>query len=58
MESEINQDLKAKMKAALSRKMGAEQELKSEIHEKTNKKNGNILNLSIKKIHRRKTGSQ
>lgn len=57
MESEINQDIKAKMRAALSRKSNPSQALNSDLEVKGKKMVNTHQNLEKRKIHRRKAGA-
>ena len=57
MDKNSNEDIKAKMQAALSRKFGTSVVQKAELEGKNKKIGTSGQNVSTRKIHRRKSGS-
>ena len=57
MDKNPNEDIKAKMQAALSRKFGTSGVQKAELEGKNKKLGTSGQNVSARKIHRRKSGS-
>ena len=57
MDKNPNEDIKAKMQAALSRKFGTSGLPKAELEGKNKKLGTSSQNVGTRKIHRRKSGS-
>ena len=57
MDKNPNEDVKAKMQAALSRKLGVNGVTKAELEGKNKKLGTSGQNVITRKIHRRKSGS-
>ena len=57
MDKNSNEDIKAKMQAALSRKFGSNGVQKAELEGKNKKLGTSSQNAGTRKIHRRKSGS-
>ena len=57
MDKNPNEEIKAKMQAALSRKLGVNGVTKAELEGKNKKLGTSGQNVGTRKIHRRKSGS-
>ena len=57
MDKNPNEEIKAKMQAALSRKLGVNGVTKAELEGKNKKLGTSVQNVGTRKIHRRKSGS-